>query len=161
MAGQSRFAVDPDLGEQPQPAWGGIDCVVLTCFDSDVRFWASLFSCGGIRVHHAQTLDEADFLLTVTSATVLVMDVAFLDGSWDQAVAMLAHCHPLLPSLLIADEVDESTVSEALHRGVFGVLWKPVQPHKLRQLIRSACEAAVERMLWYQTRTRAALALPG
>lgn len=159
MVGQSRFAVEPDLGVQPLPAGTAIDCVALTCFDSNVRFWASLFGSGGIRVHQAQTLDQADFLLTVTAATVLVMDVVFLDGSWDQAVTMLAQCHPLVPSLLIADEVDESFVSGALKRGVLGILWKPIELYKLRRSIRFANEAAVERMLWCQTRGRDAIAL--
>jgi len=48
-------------------------------------------------MHRAETLDEADFLLTVTGATAFVSDVTFPDGTWRDALAMVAEVHPLTP----------------------------------------------------------------
>ena len=42
-----------------------------------------------IRVHHASTLEMADFLLLATHGTVLVLDPTFLDGSWRDGLVIL------------------------------------------------------------------------
>jgi hypothetical protein len=65
----------------PREARWGIDCVVLTCFEPEKDFWANLFPSVGIRMHGAKSLPEADFALTVTGATVVLMDIVFPDGS--------------------------------------------------------------------------------
>jgi hypothetical protein len=66
----------------------------LSCFDHNVRFFASMLSLGGIRVHRACTVEAADFLLLATRGTVLVMDTTFLDGSWGDALAMIGKYIP-------------------------------------------------------------------
>jgi hypothetical protein len=42
----------------------------------------------------------ADFLLLATHGTVLVTDTTFLDGSWEDALAMTAQVHPLVATLI-------------------------------------------------------------
>jgi DNA-binding NtrC family response regulator len=153
MVEQSRSAVARGKLAPPEAVKYGIDCVLLTCFESDFIFWEPFFRPVGIRMRRAQTLEEADFLLTVTDGTVLLMDVVFLDGSWDDALTMLARFHPLVASLVIADKVDGTFVSDALNHGAFGVLWKPIELDKLRRSIRSASEASEERSLWRRDRS--------
>jgi DNA-binding NtrC family response regulator len=123
----------------------GIDCVVLTCFKSDFGFYSNLYRNSGIRMRRAETIDQADFLLTVTNGTVLLTDVVFLDGSWRDAVEMVMHVHPLVASVVIADKVDKEYVSDALGCGAFAVLWKPLPLLQLHRLIEAADDAARER----------------
>jgi DNA-binding NtrC family response regulator len=122
-----------------------IDCVFLTCFDSRFHFFAELLRQGGIRMHRAETLDQADFFLTVTDATVVLSDVVFLDGSWRDAIKILSYLHPLVVTAVIADEEDRQYLSEAADSGAFAVLWRPFEFAQLRRLIRIAGEAAQQR----------------
>jgi DNA-binding NtrC family response regulator len=152
MPGQSQAAA-PRIWEEPTRATkSGVDCVFLTCFDSDFYFLVNVLPGSEIRMHRAETLEQADFLLTVTGGTVLLTDVTFLDGCWDEAVDMLAQFHPLVAFLVIADEVDRRFVSEAPHRGACGVLWKPLELGQVWRFIRTAHEATEERTIWQHQR---------
>jgi DNA-binding NtrC family response regulator len=122
-----------------------IECVFLTCFRSDYSFLASVLQYSGIRMHRAETLDEADFLLTVTSGTAFLSDVTFPDGTWRDALAMLAEVHPLTPALVVADPVDWQFLTDAYSRGACGVLWKPIDFIQAIQMIRTADQAAHDR----------------
>jgi DNA-binding NtrC family response regulator len=148
MAGQSQAVAAARWTEPAVATKSGIDCVFLTCFESDFQFLANVLPGSGIRMHRAETLEQADFLLTVTGGTVLLTDVSFLDGFWDEAADMLAQSHPLVAFLVIADEVDRQFVSGALHHGACGVLWKPLEWDQLRRFIRVAHEATEERTIW-------------
>ena len=99
-----------------------------------------------------ETLEQADFLLTATEGTVLLSDASFLDGFWDDAIDMLAQFHPLVASLVSADQVDRRFVAEAPNRGACGVLWKPLEWSRVCRFIRTAHEAAGERMIWQHER---------
>jgi hypothetical protein len=154
MPGRSQVATPRIWEESIFAIKSGIDCVFLTCFDSDFNFLANVFPCSEIRMHRAETLEQADFLLTVTGGTVLLTDVSFLDGFWDEAVDMLAQFHPLVAFLVIADGVDRQFVSEAPRRGACGVLWKPLDWSQVRRFIRLAHEATEERAIWQRQRLR-------
>lgn len=124
-----------------------IQCVFLTCFRSDYSFLASVLQYSGIRMHRAETLDEADFLLTVTGGTVFLSDVTFPDGTWRHALAMIAEVHPLVPALVVADPVDERFLRDADRHGACGVLWKPFDFTEVTRMIRTADQAAHDRAL--------------
>jgi DNA-binding NtrC family response regulator len=131
---------------------GGVDCVFLSCFDHSVLFLASMLGQGGIRLHRAHTLEVADFLLLATRGTVLVLDTTFLDGSWEDALAMTAQAHPLVATLICADLVDREFIASAQERGAFDVLWRPIELERLRPSIWTAHEVTVERRLWLAER---------
>jgi DNA-binding NtrC family response regulator len=131
---------------------GGVDCVFLSCFDHNVLFLASMLGQGGIRLHRAHTVEMADFLLLATHGTVLVTDTTFLDGSWEDALAMTAQVHPLVTTLICADLVDREFMASAQERGAFDVLWRPIELERLRPSIRTAHEVTVERRLWLAER---------
>lgn len=122
-----------------------IDCVVLTSFRSEFTFLRNVFERSGIRMHHAESLDQADFLLTVTESTVLLSDVIFVDGFWQGALSLLGGNHPLVTMLVIADPVDEPFLSDLFTRGACGIVWKPFQFDEVRRLIRVVHEASKER----------------
>ena len=97
----------------------GVDCISLSCFDHNALFLASMLGQGGIRLHRAHTAEMADFLLLATRGTVLVLDTTFLDGSWEDALAMTAQVHPLVATLICADLVDRGFIAGAHERGAF------------------------------------------
>jgi DNA-binding NtrC family response regulator len=131
---------------------GGVDCVFLSCFDHNALFLASMLGQGGIRLHRAHTAEMADFLLLATRGTVLVSDTTFLDGSWEDALAMIRTFHPLVATVICADQVDSEFVARAQERGAFAVLWTPVEPWQLSSRIRAAHELTRERRLWLAER---------
>jgi len=122
------------------------DCVFLTCFTLDFNFLSTLLRYSGLRLRRAQTLEQADFLLTVTGATVLLCDAMFLDGSWRDCAKMLADLHPQVSLLILANEVDVPVVQEALDQGAYGVSWKPLRLQQMHALIFSARESSADRM---------------
>ena len=123
------------------------DCIFLTCFNCEFNFLSTLLRHSGLRLRCAGTLEQADFLLTVTGATVVLCDAVFLDGCWSDCAEMLAHFHPHVSLLVLADELDEPFVRGAVDRGACAVSWKPLCFQELRGLIRVAREASVNRMI--------------
>lgn len=122
-----------------------IDCVVLSSFEGESSFLRNVFRTAGIRVHHADSISEADFLLTVTGSTVLLSDVIFSGGYWQGALDLLSKGHPLVTMLVIADPVDREFLEDLFARGACGVIWKPFQFHSVTKLLRAAHEASRER----------------
>lgn len=124
-----------------------IDCVALTTFDSEFTFLKNIWALAGIRAHHAKTVEQADFLLMATGATVLLSDVAIVDCSWRSAVDIIGRQHPLVAMLLMADPVDHPFLLDAFNRGVCGVIWKPIQFNAATKLVRTAHQAWEDRYL--------------
>jgi DNA-binding NtrC family response regulator len=122
-----------------------IDCVVLSSFEGESSFLRNVFRTAGIRVHHAESISEADFLLTVTGSTVLLSDVIFAGGYWQCALDVLCRAHPLVTTLIIADPVDREFLGDVFSRGACGVIWKPFQFHSVTKLLRAAHDASRER----------------
>jgi DNA-binding NtrC family response regulator len=122
-----------------------IDCVVLSSFYSEFTFLKHVFRPAGIRMHHAESLDQADFLLMVTESTVLLADVTYADGSWRDALGLLTSRHPLVTMLVIADPVDRPFLRDTFSRGACGIIWKPFDFDAVRKLIRAVHEASKER----------------
>lgn len=109
-----------------------------------------------IRLHRADTLELADFLLLATDATVLLTDTTFLDGRWQDALAMADRVHQLVTTVICADPVDRPFLSKLHERGALEVLWMPLELHRLRSTIGRAHEVTVERRLWASSAHQAA-----
>ncbi len=129
-----------------------IECVALTCFRSEFSTLAEVLVYSGIRLYRAETLEEADFYLTVTGATVFLTDVTFLDGTWRDALRMTAETHPQVAVLVAAEEVDCPGISDAYERGACGILWKPIDFIKAIEWIRAVNQAACDRAQWLTER---------
>jgi DNA-binding NtrC family response regulator len=122
-----------------------INCVVLSSFRCEFTHMHTVFRLAGIHMHHAESLDDADFLLTVTESTVLLADIVFADGSWESALSLLHNRYPLVTMLVIADPVDRPFLRDLYGRGACGVIWKPFDFGAARMLIRAVHEASKER----------------
>jgi DNA-binding NtrC family response regulator len=134
--------------QQHRRGHGVIECVFLTSFRSESSSVATVFQYSGVRLHRADSLEEAGFLLTVTGATVFLADVTFLDGNWCDALAMAAQLHPGVTTLIVADPVDSSFLRDACDRGALGVLWRPFDFTRAFEMIRTARQAAEDRAIW-------------
>ena len=132
-----------------------IECVFLTCIRPDYSILASVVQYSGIRMHRAESLEGADFMLTVSGATAFLCDVTFPDGTWRDALAMVAEVHPLVPALLVAEPVDRPFLPDVYEHGACGVLWKPFDFTHAIQMIRTADQAARDRAI-YRSRDRRA-----
>ena len=121
-----------------EPPTSRIECVFLTCFNSDFQVFAVLLRRSGIYLHCAETLERADFLMTATGATVLLTEPQFADGTWQEAAKMLASFHPRAALLIVAGEEDGELRTRALDRGAYGVLPKPLQMSALRDAVQGA-----------------------
>jgi DNA-binding NtrC family response regulator len=122
-----------------------INCVVLSSFRSEFTFLQNVFRLTGIRMRHAESLDEADFLLTVTDSTVVLVDVLFADGSWQDALNLLSNRYPLVTMLVLADPVDCPFLRDLFSLGACGIIWKPFDFDAAARLIRAVHEASRER----------------
>src|SRR5579872_1318719 len=88
--------------QDPETRRGRIECVYLTSFASESSFLTSVLQYSGVRMRAARSLEEADFLLTVTGGTAFLADVTFFDGCWRDALDMAGQMHPLVGSLIVA-----------------------------------------------------------
>jgi DNA-binding NtrC family response regulator len=128
-----------------------IEAVFLTCFRTEFSLLATVLQYSRIRAHRAETLEEADFLLTASGGTVLVSDLTFLDGTWRDALGMAADTHPLTGCLLLAERTDCPAAGELYKLGGCGALLKPVDCMEAIRLIRTVDQAARDRRyLWSQ-----------
>ncbi len=134
-----------------------IECVYLTCFCSEFAFLATVLQYSGIRMLHADSLDEADFLLTVTGAGTFLCDVTFADGTWRDALYMAAQTHRHTASLIVAEPVDKPFLSDAFTRGACAVLWKPFNFTQAIDRIRTLDQAAQDRAAWLALATSPAV----
>jgi len=122
-----------------------IECVYLTCFRSEFSALAIVVQYSGIRMHRAETLEEADFLLTVTGSTVLLSDITFLDGTWEDALLMARQVHPLAAGLIVAEPADWPSLANAYDRGACAAVEKPVDYLRTIHLIGTLHEAVRDR----------------
>lgn len=129
-----------------------IECVFLTCFAAEYARLATILQYSGIYAHRAETLQEADFYLTVTGATVLVTDVTFMDGTWRDALRMAAETHPVAPPLVAAQEADWPFLPDVFERGAGGILWKPIDFTIAIEMIQTVHQAASDRAEWFAER---------
>jgi DNA-binding NarL/FixJ family response regulator len=127
-----------DIARETESQKCCIECVFLTCFNSDFQVFAVLLRRSGIHMYCAETLEKADFLMTMTDATVLLSDSAFVDGNWYEAAAMLASFHPKATLVVVADDNDSEFRTKALNRGVCQLLSKPLRMSNLRESIQTA-----------------------
>lgn len=139
---------NPTAHREPSARQGPVECVFLTCFRAEFAALARVLHYSGLRLERAESVDEADFLLTVTGATVLVSDVTFPDGTWREALHMATEIHPLVAPSIAAEPVDWPFLADAYERGACDVLWKPIHLLQAIHTIESLDQAARERSLW-------------
>lgn len=138
----------------------GNDCVVLTAFEPDFNFLRNILRFARFRVHRAETLEELDFLLIATGATVLLSDTLMPTCTWRCAASLIGDRHPHVAMLVMAHNVDAPYLQDAFFRGLCGIIWKPIEFDVATDLLQTAHQASCDRLLLRQeSKLRADLAL--
>ena len=132
----------------------GIDCVFLTCFPSAATFLAAMLRAYDIRLHQAESIEQADFLILATGSTVLLTDLVCIDGCWWDALEMLSRWHPNVVPLLVADPIDAAHLAGAPERGICSIIWQPIDTRQLARTIDAAGESSEVRRLRNSVRRR-------
>lgn len=127
---------------------GAINCVYLTSFGAESTSLTTICRYSGIRLIRATDLGDADFLLTVTGATVFLCDVIFADGDWRDALAMAAARHASAAALIVADPVDRPFLAGAHTLWSCGIVWRPFDFIKAIDAVQIANQASRDRIAW-------------
>ncbi len=112
--------------------------VFLTASEEDFQTVARLLAPAEIRVHHVSVLEQAHFLLSITSAHVLLTDTTFQDGTWEAARKMVADFHPRVSVVLAATNADERFWIHVLEQGVYDLVLKPFAAEELVRILENA-----------------------
>ena len=133
------------------PRRADFKCVFLTCSEVESRAVSRLLMPAGIRILPAAMLEQADLLLATTDSAVLLADSAFLDGTWEDALDMVAKSHPRVELVLAAGQADERFWIDVLERGAYDLVLKPFDAGELRRILENAnaharcCNGVAER----------------
>ena len=114
------------------------ECVFLSSSERDLQTVTRLLKSLGIHVHHAALLEQAELLLTVTDALVLLSDMKFLDGSWTDAQRTLDRLHPHVALVLAVEDADEQLWIDVLEQGVYDLVLRPFSADELRRILQNA-----------------------
>lgn len=131
----------PEVSSEAKARGGArppIKCVFLTSRESEFRAAAAILSSTRIFLHHAATLEQAEFQLARTRARVLLTELKFPDGSWEDAVDMLLYSYPQAALVLAAPDPDDTLWIHALERGAFDLVAKPFRAEELRRILENA-----------------------
>ena len=115
----------------------GIDCVYLTRCGQDFEVLSRLLRRAGIAIGRARTLEEADFLLIVSTAAVLVVEAVFPDGTWRDAARMLLRVHPSVGLVVIIEPMTTAPDALGLEQVLHHFVPAPVRLGALRRAILS------------------------
>ena len=121
-----------------------IECVILTASAPEAAFLKNICSVVGIRVHHAATLEDADFLLMATGSAVLLSDVVAVDCSWQSALGMLWDHYPYVKMLVVAGPAEAPFLRDIDAPALSGFIWRPIEFNTVVQCIRAAHQASLD-----------------
>ena len=116
----------------------GFSCVFLGCSNENYQLASSLVEAARIRLHHAASLGEADFLLRIEDSLVLLAEEAFPRGNWRNALAMIVRRHRNVVLVVMTASVDESVRLDALEQGAYDVILRPFVAEELVRTLRNA-----------------------
>jgi len=117
--------------------------VFLTPFSPDAETVSRELACTSMRVHHATSLAQAENLLELTQAHVLVAETIFAGGNWEDAVELLSERHPNVALVVTAAHADERLWAEAINRGAYDLIPKPFYGPELCRILESANSYAI------------------
>jgi len=133
--------LDPEVAPEDRIIGSGdpdIKCVFLTPSETEFRRAEAILRATPISLHHAATLEQAEFQLARIEAGVLMTELQFPDGDWEDAIEMLSHSYPRVLLVLAAAQADERLWIRALERGAFDLVSKPFQTEELRRILENA-----------------------
>jgi DNA-binding NtrC family response regulator len=113
-------------------------CVYLTASFRALEIAPTLLDSAQIRIHLSTTLEEAEGRLQATRSQILLTDVTFERGSWEDAIRMAARVPLRTVVVLAAHTADERLWLDALERGAYDLISKPFRAEEMRRILENA-----------------------
>jgi hypothetical protein len=141
---RTRASSEPQMaGRAPYVPSYRFPCVYLTAYSEAAQVASTLAAAVQIRIHRANTLDNAKAQLQTTKARVILADVTFAGGGWEDAVRMAA-CLPLRAALvLVSPFLDHRLWIDALEGGAYDLILEPFRADELRCILSNAHLSAI------------------
>jgi response regulator of citrate/malate metabolism len=118
-------------------------CVYLTSCSQAADLASTLAAAAQIRILRANSLDNAKARLLATKARVILVDVSFEKGEWEDAVRMAARLPLRVALVLVSRFVDHRLWIDALEGGAYDVIFEPFQADELRYILGNAHLTAI------------------
>jgi DNA-binding NtrC family response regulator len=113
-------------------------CVYLTASFRALEIAPSLLDSAQIRIHLSTTLEDAKGRLQATRSQILLTDVTFEKGSWEDALRMAGRLPLRTVVVLAAHVADERLWLDALERGAYDLIFKPFHAEETRRILENA-----------------------
>jgi len=99
---------------------------------------STLVESAQIRIHRSPTLNDAKARLHATKSRVLLTDVSFQRGGWEDALRMAARRPVRTALVLVSRLADERLWIDALERGAYDLILQPFHADELRRILGNA-----------------------
>jgi len=113
-------------------------CVYLTASFRALEIAPTLLDSAQIRIHLSTTLEDAKGRLQATRSQILLTDVTFEKGSWEDALRMAGRLPLRTVVVLAAHVADERLWLDALERGAYDLIFKPFRAEEARRILENA-----------------------
>ena len=113
-------------------------CVYLTSSVRVAEMASALVDSVQIHVYRSTTLDSAEARLRVTNSRVLLTDISFERGGWEDALRMAARLPRRPVVVLVSRLADERLWIDALERGAYDLILEPFQADEMRRILENA-----------------------
>jgi DNA-binding NtrC family response regulator len=139
-------------------------CVYLTSSIRVAEIASVLVTSVQIRIHRSTTLDHAEAQLRATKSRVLLTDISFERGGWEDALRMAARLPLRTAVVLVSRLADERLWIDALERGAYDLILEPFQADEMRRILENAHIHAISGESWqfsspWSRRSKASAAL--
>jgi hypothetical protein len=141
---QSCVSSEPQIAERTVhiPSYR-LPCVYLTSCGEAAKLASTLAATSWIRIHRAHTLDNAKAQLQNIKARVILADVTFDGGSWEDAVRMAERLTLRAALVLVSPFVDHRLWIDALEGGAYDLIHQPFHADELRIILTNAHMSAI------------------
>ena len=125
-------------GQTGNPRSRGFSCVYLTSSTRVAETASALVESVRIDIHRSTTLDDAEARLQATKSRVLLTDISFERGGWEDALRMAASLPLRTAVVLVSCLADERLWIDALERGAYDLILEPFQADEMRRILGNA-----------------------
>jgi DNA-binding response OmpR family regulator len=113
-------------------------CVYLTSSSRAAALVSTLAASAQIQIHSASTLGNAKARLQATKARVMLTDVMFERGGWEDAVRMAARLSFRAALVLVSPFADQRLWIDALECGAYDLILEPFHAEELSWILENA-----------------------
>jgi DNA-binding NtrC family response regulator len=121
----------------------GFSCVYLTAAFCAAEIARTLLNLAQIRIHPSASLDDAKARLQAAKSRILLTDVWFGTGGWEDALRMAARLPLRTVVVVVSHLADRRLWLDALDRGAYDLLLKPFEADEMRRILENAHFRAV------------------